>query len=131
MSELATYQEVKAGTDNQRTITPQALKDAGIKVMKVTRGTVTTLNRSNSISSSFHNNFNYNYANVYPPSGYSMSNLVGFIPSIAWLAFSGDVNYDDRLWCRYQILSTRVKVTCQISENHTNSKINYLAIWQK
>jgi hypothetical protein len=76
---------------------------------------------------------------------------VGFIPSIAYIDFSGDVNSDDTLWCRYDIelpnttynsssvatsnpiygTTARIRVWCNNSENQANSIVNYLAIWEK
>jgi len=131
ISELATYQEINDGVDEVRTITPKALKTSYYKITKITKGTLTTLRRSDSGSSYYHNNFFWNYAHVYPPSGYTMSNLVGFIPSIANIYFGGDVDGNDVIWCRWRAETNRITVTAQNSENDLSSTINYLAIWQK
>lgn len=72
-----------------------------------------------------------NYVYVYPPAGYGMANLVGFMPSIAQIAFSGDVNLDDTLWCKYRIEYNRVTVICSNSETRATSKVNYMAVWIK
>jgi hypothetical protein len=60
-----------------------------------------------------------------------MSHLRGFIASIAEIHLAGDVDGNDSFWCKYQIQSSRVVVIANNSENRANSRINYLAIWQK
>ena len=77
--------------------------------------------------------FQYNNAYVYPPSGYTINNLVGFIPSMAEIHFAGDVNQDDKMWCNWQAqyANNRVAVTCNNSEFNQQPMINYLAIWKK
>lgn len=72
-----------------------------------------------------------NYVYVYPPVGYGMVDLVGFMPSIAQIAFSGGVNGDDTLWCKYRLESNRVTIICSNSETRTASKVNYMAVWIK
>lgn len=91
-------------------------------------GTVTTQNR---VSGIFETDYSKNYADIYPPAGYTMANLKGFIPSIAKIAFSGDVNSDDTMWCQYRVDGTKIRVICNNSESRETSKINYLAIWKK
>jgi hypothetical protein len=126
--ELATTSEVTVGTDSTRAVTPSSLKNAGIKPLRVTRGTVMTTNRAGGYN---QNNYTVNRAYVYPPAGYSMSHLRGFIASIAEIHLAGDVDGNDSFWCKYQIQSSRVVVIANNSENRANSRINYLAIWQK
>lgn len=77
--------------------------------------------------------FQYNNAYVYPPSGYTINNLVGFIPSMAEIHFAGNVNQDDKMWCNWQAqyANNRVAVTCNNSEFNQQPMINYLAIWKK
>lgn len=91
-------------------------------------GTVTTQNRQTGI-----NEFDYtkNYAEIFPPSGYTMAHLKAFMPSIAKIAFAGNVNVDDTMWCNYQVGATKITVTCNNSESRETSKINYIAIWKK
>lgn len=74
-------------------------------------------------------NFNTNYFDVYPPSGKSMSNLIAFIPSISVIHFAGDVNGDDSLLCTYSILSNRIRVYVQNTEQRSAPAANWLAIW--
>lgn len=75
------------------------------------------------------NNYNFNYYDVYPPSGKTMANLKCFIPSISEIWFSGVVDSNDEFWCNYEIRSGYIRVICNSSENRQVSKINYLAIW--
>lgn len=90
--------------------------------------TVTTENRQLGIAEL---DYSKNYAEIFPPSGYTMAHLKAFIPSMAKIAFSGNVNSDDTMWCNYQVGSDRIRVTCNNSESRESSKINYLAIWKK
>lgn len=76
-------------------------------------------------------NFTKNYVYVYPPAGYTMSNLSGFISSLAEINFSGDVNGDDTLWCKHSIGSDRITIICSNSETRATSRVNYLAVWIK
>jgi len=76
-------------------------------------------------------NFTKNYVYVYPPAGYTMSNLSGFISSLAEINFSGDVNGDDTLWCKHSVGSDRITVICSNSETRSASRVNYLAVWIK
>lgn len=91
-------------------------------------GTVTTSNRAQGI---FETDYSKNTAYIYPPAGYTMANLKAFMPSIAKIAFDGDVNKDDTMWCQYAVDGSRITVICNNSENRETSKINYLAIWKK
>jgi hypothetical protein len=72
-----------------------------------------------------------NYFDVFPPSGYSMDGLIGFIPSIGYIYFSGVVNSDDSMRCVHSILSDRVRVYVQNTEQRLNPAANYLAIWRR
>ncbi len=96
-----------------------------------THGSTITYNRTPTGANQF--NFSYNNAFIYPPSGYTINNLVGFVPSIGEISFWGDVDNNDYLWCNYQVqyANNRVAVTCNNSENGQRSIINYLAIWRK
>lgn len=91
-------------------------------------GTVTTQNRQQGF-----NEFDYskNYAEIFPPEGYTMTHLKAFIPSIAKIDFAGNVDSSDSLWCNFQNGSDRIRVSCNNSESRETSKINYLAIWKK
>lgn len=68
---------------------------------------------------------------VYPPSGYSMSNLVAFIPSIRTIHYNGDVDNNDSMYCYWGKESSRVKITCYNTEQRANPQANWLAVWRK
>lgn len=68
---------------------------------------------------------------VYPPEGYTMDNLLAFIPSMRTFHYSGDVNGDDSSYCYWGIEETRIKITCYNTEQRANPQVNWLAIWRK
>lgn len=92
----------------------------------VSSGTVTITNRT---SGQQQNNFNFNYVDVYPPSGKTMANLRGFMTSIAEIYFAGDVNVDDTIWCKHQTYTNHIRIICNNSESRADAKVNYLGIW--
>ena len=71
-----------------------------------------------------------NYFDVFPPAGKSMTNLVGFIPSIHVIHFAGGVDGNDSIRCTYSYLSDRVRVYVQNTEQRSTPAANYLAIWR-
>jgi hypothetical protein len=73
-----------------------------------------------------------NYFDVFPPAGYSLSNLVGFLPSIARIDFRGTVNGDDLLRCFYaERNGDRIRVWVGNSEQRNTPRANWLAIWRR
>lgn len=90
---------------------------------------------SNATTGQHYNDFSKNYVHVYPPSGFTINNLVGFIPSIAFIHYAGDVDGNDRLFCKYIVDTTnnRVTVICANTEFTTSNvpRINWTAIWKK
>ena len=70
-----------------------------------------------------------NFFDVFPPAGKTMTNIVGFIPSIHVIHFAGGVNGDDSLRCQYSYLSDRIRVYVQNTEQRSTPAANYLAIW--
>lgn len=68
---------------------------------------------------------------VYPPKGYTMNDLLAFIPSIRVIHFSGTVDYNDSLYCYWAKESTRIVITCYNTEQRANPQVNWLAIWRK
>jgi hypothetical protein len=70
-----------------------------------------------------------NFFDVFPPAGKSMANIIGFIPSIHFIAFAGGVDGNDRLRCQYSYLSDRIRVYVQNTEQNGTPAANYLAIW--
>lgn len=71
-----------------------------------------------------------NVFDVYPPVGKLMANLLAFIPSIAYIYFAGDVNFDDTLTCDFTILSDRIQVTLLNTEQRLTPSAHFLAIWR-
>lgn len=68
---------------------------------------------------------------VYPPDGFTMKDLLAFIPSARVIHFSGDVNYDDSFYCYWAAEEKRITVTCYNTEQRANPQVNWLAIWRK
>jgi len=113
---------------------PSYIKNKPFNNIKFTKGTGTTFNRTH--IGYYYNDNTKNCYHIYPPTGFSTYHLAGFIPSIAEISFTGVVNEDDTLWCKYDVQHNygsngRVVVYCNNSENRYPSKINYLAIWMK
>jgi hypothetical protein len=75
------------------------------------------------------NNFNFNYVDIFPPTGKSITDLKGFICSIAEFQYSGNVDDNDTLFCKYRIEATKIRVICGGAEFDGNPQINYSAIW--
>ena len=95
---------------------------------QITTGTVNTYSYTN-IVGGFSDAANY--FDVFPPAGYTMSNLMAFIPSIAYIYFAGGVNADDALRCIWYNLGDRIRVYVQNTEQRANPGANYLAVWSK
>lgn len=93
-------------------------------------GKLTTSNRQ---VGQWINDFTKNYAYIYPPSGFAITDLASFVPSIGQIYFNGNVGSDDTLFCNWKndVANNRIVVICNNSENRQNSVINYLAIWKK
>lgn len=68
---------------------------------------------------------------VFPPSGYTMTNLKGFIPSINGIWYAGGVDGNDTMRCYYSVGSDRINVVTNNSEQRRNAIANWLAIWSK
>ena len=111
------------------------IKNKPFTSIKFTQGQMTTTNRlDSSYNTHLHPTYwNNNRAYIYPPSGYTISNLVAFIPSINSIFYKGEVNGDDTIFCNYQVdyTNNRVIVICNNSENRADSRINYVAVWIK
>jgi len=101
----------------------------------ITDGFVRTNARQNANTSGF-NNFNANFADIFPPTGFTMSHLRGFTASIGIVYFAGNVDGNDVMWCRWSRRGDRVRVICANSENRVDaagatSYINYFAVWRR
>ena len=68
---------------------------------------------------------------VSPPSGFTMANLAGFIPSIQKIYYSGDVDGNDSSYCYYTVGDSYITVTVYSSEQRAATHANWLAIWIK
>lgn len=68
---------------------------------------------------------------VYPPEGYTMNDLLAFIPSIRTIYFAGDVDFNDSLYCYWEKDSVKVIITCYNTEQRYTPTVNWLAIWRK
>lgn len=78
-------------------------------------------------------NFNANQIYVYPPTGFTIYDLVAFMPSISIIYFNGDVDDNDTLWCRHQVqyANNRIVVICNNSEHRWNAQVNWISCWLK
>ncbi len=75
--------------------------------------------------------FSTNYFDVFPPAGYNMTNLSGFIASLSKIYFAGNVNADDQMLTTWEVRADRIRVWVQNSEQRATPAGNYLAIWKK
>jgi len=66
---------------------------------------------------------------VNPPSGFSMSNLAGFIPSIRYIYFSGGVDGNDTLSTTYSVGESNITVDVRNSEQRASGEANWVALW--
>lgn len=112
------------------------IKNKPFEAIQITYGTVAPYFNQQANPSNpqyYQNNSSYNYYDVPIPSGFSITNLKGVIPSIAEINFSGNVDNNDTMWCKYLIdyTNNRVRIYSNASEVRTRSIINYLAIWIK
>jgi hypothetical protein len=77
--------------------------------------------------------FPYNTFRVYPPAGFTIHNLVAFIPSNNLVYFAGTVNAEDTLYCRHTVDYDNGYILVQAgnSEQRAIGYANYLGVWQK
>lgn len=97
-----------------------------INTTTFTHGTNMAIGFSNSVGNFSDSS---NYFDVFPPTGKTMAKLIAFIPSIAYIAFAGDVNGDDSMRCYGTKLSDRIRVYVQNTEQRATPSANWLAIW--
>jgi hypothetical protein len=105
-----------------------------VDVVASNQFTITYGNRQESISG-FSNTTrgfddNRNWFDVYPPSGKTMSNLAGFIPSIAYIHFAGGVDGNDQMRCEWRNLGDRIRVWVQNTEQRALPAANWIAFWR-
>ena len=70
-------------------------------------------------------------ASVYPPYGFNMTHLRGFIPSIRRIDYNGQVGNNDTTECYANYYSDRVDIVVYNSEQRAASWANYIAIWKR
>jgi hypothetical protein len=93
----------------------------------IVSGSSSTVGYTNQVGS-FNNNSNY--FDVYPPAGKTMSDLIAFIPSIRTIHYAGGVDGNDSIRCTYSILSNRIRVYVQNTEQRSKPAANYLGVWR-
>ena len=71
-----------------------------------------------------------NYFDVFPPSGYTMSNLLGFIPSMRIVHYAGGVDGNDSIRCQFEERSDRIRVWVQNTEQRSTPSGNFFSVWQ-
>ncbi len=106
--------------------TPKQYVDSRLPQYTFTWGTSNCVGYTNQVGSW---NNNSNYFDVFPPSGKSMGNLVGFIASLNTVHYAGGVNGDDSIRTQWQNLGDRIRVWVQNTEQRSTPAGNYLAIW--
>jgi len=72
-----------------------------------------------------------NWFDVYPPSGFTMSDLEAFLPSIHAIHFAGIVDANDSIRCHHILLSDRIRVYVQNTEQRSVPAANWIAVWNK
>lgn len=71
-----------------------------------------------------------NFFDVFPPSGKTMSDLVAFLPSIAYIHYAGRVDGNDSLRCIWVNQGDRIRVYVQNTEQRSTPAANWIAIWR-
>ena len=94
----------------------------------ITYGTTSSQSGFTNIVAQFSNAANY--FDVFPPSGKNMSNLAGFLPSIAEIHYNGSVNRDDSMRCVWSNLGDRIRVYVQNTEQRSAPAANWIAFWR-
>jgi len=112
-------------TTNLHAATKQYV-DSQILGITVYYGSANTVGYTNQVGSW---NNGSNYFDVFPPSGKTMSDLVGFIPSIRRVYYAGGVDGNDQIRCEYEERSDRIRVWVQNSEQRAKPRGNFLSIW--
>ena len=114
LSGTPTAPTAAAGTNNTQIATTAFVKSAFKNFLKITTG----VHAGNTFT-------------VSPPTGFTMADLAGFIPSINTIHYSGDVDGNDSSYCKYSIGDSYITVTVYSSEQRAATYANWLAIWIK
>jgi hypothetical protein len=117
---------------------PPGISSFGFTTMAATSGTTTAVGYSNSVGTYVSTT---NYFDVYPPAGFTVQNLIAFIPSISQIHFAGGVDGNDSLRCEwafhngYNLVAppsaNRIRVWVQDTEQRSTPVGNWFAIWGK
>lgn len=105
---------------------PQGAPGPGLNLL-ITSGTTQVLAFTNIVGQF---NDGANYFDVFPPAGRNMSNLLAFMPSMAYIFFAGNVDANDGLRCIYEIRIDRIRVWVQSMEQRAAPSANWLAFWR-
>ena len=71
-----------------------------------------------------------NYFDVFPPAGFNMTQLQGFMASMSKIFFAGNVNIDDQMRTEWAVQGDRIRVWVQNSEQRDTPAVNYIAFWR-
>ena len=71
-----------------------------------------------------------NYFDVFPPAGFNMTNLQGFMASLSKIYSAGNVNSDDQIRTEWAVQGDRIRVWVQNSEQRQTPAVNYIAFWR-
>ena len=81
-------------------------------------------------SNSFEWNNSTNYFDVFPPAGFNMTQLQGFMASMSKIFFAGNVNFDDSMRTEWAVQADRIRVWVQNTEQRDTPAVNYIAFWR-
>jgi hypothetical protein len=71
-----------------------------------------------------------NYFDVFPPAGFNMTNLQGFMASLSKIYFGGIVDGNDALRTEWAVQGDRIRVWSQNTEQRQTPAVNYIAFWR-
>lgn len=128
---MSGYLTLHAGpTANMHAATKQYVDTVAANIprqnLTITRGASHTVSYTNLVGQW---DTTRNYFDVFPPAGKTMANILGFIASIWYIGFAGNVDGNDALRCTYEYLGDRVRVYVQNTEQQAAPAASWLAIW--
>jgi hypothetical protein len=81
-------------------------------------------------SNAFSWDNNTNYFDVFPPAGFNMTQLQGFMASMSKIYFAGIVDNNDSMRTEWSLQADRIRVWVQNSEQRATPAGNYIAFWR-
>ena len=125
----------KNGTANGDLVNKKYVDDKITAVTNSVQGNYKIVSGAAYVTSGFTNqvgsfNESKNYFDVYPPSGYKMSDLEAFLPSIHVIHFAGGVDRNDSIKCHHRLFASRIRVYVQGTEQRAAPAANYIAVWR-